>query len=69
MEEFKITVISQEVNDKFIMKKIYRNDLTKVISRKDIASYPEDLQKTIIEGCKIAMGLNTIHQEDMRMVT
>jgi hypothetical protein len=37
------------------------NDLTKVISRNDIASYPEDLQKVIFEGCKITMGLNANH--------
>jgi serine/threonine protein kinase len=62
VERFKVIVIPQAVDDKFIIKKISIKDQTKVISRKDIALYPEDLQKTIFEGCRIAKRLNANHQ-------
>jgi hypothetical protein len=51
VDRFKVIVIPQEIDDKFIMKKI-ENDLTKVISRKDTASYPEDLQKAILKDVR-----------------
>jgi serine/threonine protein kinase len=44
------------------MKKISRNNLTKVISGKDTILYHEDLQKVIFKECKITIELNTIHQ-------
>jgi 2-keto-3-deoxy-6-phosphogluconate aldolase len=55
VEGFKVIEIPQEIECKFIMKKISGNDLPKVISGKDTVSYPEDLQKAIFEGCRIAM--------------
>jgi hypothetical protein len=49
VDGFKVIVIPQAVDDKLIMKKISINDLAKDISRKDTASYPEDLQKALFE--------------------